>query len=91
VLDLLLQYMHRQRQPDLGDVDFQTLAELAEAAEKYEVYSAMTVYMGYAIKNHAAEVLRYAFKYDYPKVMDVAAPLTINMSVQTAGQRHPAY
>jgi hypothetical protein len=43
VLDLLLQYMYRQRQPDLEKVDFQILAELAEAAEKYEVYSAMTV------------------------------------------------
>jgi hypothetical protein len=50
VLDLLLQFMYRQRQPDLEEVDFQTLSELAEAAEKYEVYSAMTVcsiHMGY--------------------------------------------
>ena len=50
VLDLLLQFMYRQRQPDLGEINFQTLAELAEAAEKYEVYSAMTVcsmHMGY--------------------------------------------
>jgi hypothetical protein len=38
VLDLLLQYMHRQRQPDLRSVDFHTLADLAEAAEKYEVF-----------------------------------------------------
>jgi hypothetical protein len=36
VLDLLLQYMYRQRQPDLEDVDFQASADLAEAAEKYE-------------------------------------------------------
>ena len=43
VLDLLLQYMYRQRQPDLADVEFPILADLAEAAEKYEVYSAMTI------------------------------------------------
>ena len=40
VLDLLLQYMYHQHQPDLEDVDFQVLAE---AAEKYEVYSATAV------------------------------------------------
>ena len=50
VLDLLLQFMYHQCQPDLGEINFQMLAELAEAAEKYEVYSAMTVcsmHMGY--------------------------------------------
>ena len=43
VLDLLLQYMYHQHQPDLEDVDFQVLAEAAEVAEKYEVYSATAV------------------------------------------------
>jgi hypothetical protein len=40
VLELLLQYMYRQPQPDLQKVDFKILAEVAEAAEKYQVYSA---------------------------------------------------
>ena len=43
VLDLLLQYMYRQPQPDLRNVRFSTLEALAEAAEKYQVYSATTV------------------------------------------------
>ena len=43
VLDLLLQYMYRQPQPDLKKADFETLAGVAEAAEKYQVYSATTV------------------------------------------------
>src|ERR1700729_210184 len=43
VLDLLSQYMYHQHQPDLEDVDFQVLAEAAEVAEKYEVYSATAV------------------------------------------------
>ena len=42
-LDLLLQFMYRQRQPDLAIVAFEILSELAEAAEKYEVYSAMAM------------------------------------------------
>jgi hypothetical protein len=41
VLDLLFQYMYRQPQPDLKSVDFPIFAGLAEAAEKYVVYSAL--------------------------------------------------
>jgi hypothetical protein len=43
VLELLLQYMYHQPQPDLKNVEFATLAALAEAAEKYQVYSATTI------------------------------------------------
>ena len=42
-LELLFQYMCRQRQPDLSRLRPQELAKLAEAAEKYQVYSAMEV------------------------------------------------
>lgn len=40
VLELLLQFMRRQRQPSFKDVDFNVLDGLAEAAEKYEVFRA---------------------------------------------------
>jgi hypothetical protein len=43
VLELLLQYMYRQPQPDLRQVKFFDLAGLAEAAEKYQVYSAIEI------------------------------------------------
>lgn len=43
VLDLLLQFMYPQPQPELSKVDFQILAPLAEAAEKFEVFPAMVV------------------------------------------------
>jgi len=42
-LELLFQYVYRQRQPDLSDIDAEELAMLAEAAEKYSVYAAMEV------------------------------------------------
>ena len=38
-LPLFLQYVHHHRQPDLSLVPFITLKALAEAVEKYEVYS----------------------------------------------------
>jgi hypothetical protein len=41
VLDLLFQFMYPQPQPDLKLVEFATVAALAEAAEKYVVYSAL--------------------------------------------------
>lgn len=43
VLDLLFQFMYRQPQPDLEALEFKTFASLAEAAEKYVVYSALTL------------------------------------------------
>lgn len=43
VLQLLFQYIYPQRHPNLKAIDFTTLAGLAEAAEKYQVYSAMDV------------------------------------------------
>jgi hypothetical protein len=43
VLELLLQFMYRQRQPNLRTIEFTTLAGLAEAAEKYEVFAAIDI------------------------------------------------
>jgi hypothetical protein len=44
-LDLLFQYMYRQPQPNLQLVEFPVFIRLAEAAEKYVVYSALPVIM----------------------------------------------
>lgn len=41
VLELLFQYMYPQRQPDLTEVPFDVISAMAEAAEKYQVFSAM--------------------------------------------------
>jgi gamma-glutamyltranspeptidase len=43
VIKLLLQYMKPGPQPDLSKVDFEDLAGLAEAAQKYVVWSAIEV------------------------------------------------
>ncbi|KAJ7276730.1 hypothetical protein C8J57DRAFT_195549 [Mycena rebaudengoi] len=87
VLALLLRYMHNQRQPDSRQFHFETLAGLAEAAEKYQVYSAMEVCkikMQLSIPLHALDVFIYAAKHDYPDVMDAAAPSTISTPLSTA-------
>lgn len=49
-LELLFQFMYPQRHPNIFDLKIGTLAPLAEAAEKYEVFSAMdmcNLYMRY--------------------------------------------
>jgi len=83
-LDLLLQYMYRQPQPDLQQVDFDTLAGVAEAAEKYQVYAAISIcriFMNLAVPQHPVEVLSYATKHGYQRIMDHAAPRTISMDI----------
>ena len=41
VLRLMLRFAHHTRQPALDDIPFALLASLAEAVEKYMIYSAM--------------------------------------------------
>jgi hypothetical protein len=43
VLDLLLQHIYPGPQPDLREIKFAVLSGVAEAAQKYEVWSAMSV------------------------------------------------
>lgn len=43
VVLLMLQFMHQIRQPTLDNISFSLLASLADAAEKYRIYSAMGV------------------------------------------------
>jgi hypothetical protein len=50
VLLLMLWFMHHVPQPDLQSLPFDTVAQLADAAEKYFIYSAIGVckiYMSY--------------------------------------------
>jgi hypothetical protein len=59
VLELLFQCTRRQRQPNLKQIKFSPLSALAEAVEKYEVYSATEV-----CKAHMTCVL---FLHTFPK------------------------
>jgi hypothetical protein len=43
ILELLFQFIYPQRYPDLGSIEFDVLGKLTEAAEKYQVYSAMNL------------------------------------------------
>ncbi|EDR06543.1 uncharacterized protein LACBIDRAFT_328778 [Laccaria bicolor S238N-H82] len=81
-LELLFQYIYPRRQPLLDDIEFALLASLAEAAEKYEVFAAMTVCyirMSAAKREHPEEIMRYAARHDYKLLLCDVAPLVIRM------------
>ena len=43
VLRVLFGFVHPRRHPDIEELEFKALADVAEAAEKYEVFSAIDI------------------------------------------------
>ncbi|TRM57721.1 hypothetical protein BD626DRAFT_614570 [Schizophyllum amplum] len=79
-LELLLRFVDREEYVNLDDVEFSLLARLAEAAQKYRVYSAMSlcrVFMRAQHDKHPVEVLVYALKHGHDDIVDLAAPHTV--------------
>ncbi|KAJ7431928.1 hypothetical protein B0H11DRAFT_824682 [Mycena galericulata] len=86
VLDLLFQFMYPQLQPDLQTLEFSVMDDLAEAAEKYMVFSALTLCrmkMKYSIPKHALEILNFAVKHGHD-FADEAARQSISRGVGDA-------
>ncbi|KAF8149795.1 hypothetical protein K438DRAFT_1988708 [Mycena galopus ATCC 62051] len=89
VLDLLFQYMYRQPQPDLQLVPFSVFMGLAEAAEKYVVYSALPAVM-IRIKDHITEhplnALNFAAKHGHTELGNEAARLSVSLPISDAAR-----
>ncbi|KAF8159389.1 hypothetical protein B0H34DRAFT_703263 [Crassisporium funariophilum] len=76
VLVVLFQFVCARRHPDLADIAFDLLAEVAEAAEKYQVFSAINTCffrMRDFSQERPAQVLVFADKHAYPKLVQEAA------------------
>jgi len=43
ILEIVFQFVYPRRQPSLKDLDFQTIAAIADAVEKYKVFAAMNL------------------------------------------------
>ncbi|KAJ7165497.1 hypothetical protein C8R43DRAFT_878508, partial [Mycena crocata] len=87
VLDLLFQYMNRQLPPDLDTMDFRICAGLAEAAEKYVVYSALRPCrrrMKESLRDHPLEVLDYAMKHHQFDLVNEAARESMGAEMESA-------
>ncbi|PFH51731.1 hypothetical protein AMATHDRAFT_58584 [Amanita thiersii Skay4041] len=84
ILDLLFVFMYPEPQPDLEKLSFDVLAALAEAAERYQVFSAMAMCKVHMIANvhqHPLEALSYAARHNYEDVLDKAAVVAIERPI----------
>ncbi|KAK7028159.1 hypothetical protein VNI00_014974 [Paramarasmius palmivorus] len=80
VVHLLLQFMHNRPQPDLRSTPFELLSKLAEAAQKYCVYSAIGIcklLMERNAQEHSFEVYVYASRAGYSDIREKAGTLAI--------------
>ncbi|TFK64136.1 hypothetical protein BDN72DRAFT_846886 [Pluteus cervinus] len=92
ILDLLFQFVYPQRYPDIKSLKIDVLSELADAAEKYEVYGAISmcnVIMQFAISKNPVDVFVYATRYNYLDLADEAAPLVLGTPLSVFADKLP--
>ncbi|KAK7436174.1 hypothetical protein VKT23_019250 [Stygiomarasmius scandens] len=81
ILEPLFQFTSPRNQPDLEDLNFKTLMELAEAAEKYVVYSAIrtcVMKMKDFIPTNTWGIFLFASKHDHEALLFSIAPRFLN-------------
>ncbi|KAF8226361.1 hypothetical protein L208DRAFT_1302119, partial [Tricholoma matsutake] len=83
ILDMLFQFCHSDPHSELNDLAFDTLTELAEAAENYKVFSAISVckISMKCFPKHAVDILAYAACHDHRDILDMVAPLVVKKEI----------
>ncbi|EDR09357.1 uncharacterized protein LACBIDRAFT_293853 [Laccaria bicolor S238N-H82] len=77
VLGILFAFLYPKAHPDLHGEPFETVAAVAEAAGKYEVFSAASTCNERLLNflpQHAPEILVHAVKHDYPRLISATLP-----------------
>ncbi|KIK68519.1 hypothetical protein GYMLUDRAFT_154327, partial [Collybiopsis luxurians FD-317 M1] len=90
VVLMLLQFMHRQRWVKSEKIPFGLLHRLAEAAEKYCIFSLMEIcriQMQAAVSQHPLEVFMYASRHGYDDIRDLSAPGTLDLPLESTLRR----
>ncbi|KAF9458580.1 hypothetical protein BDZ94DRAFT_1226088 [Collybia nuda] len=91
-LELLFQFIYPQRHPDLETTPFEVLDPLAEAAEKYEVYSAINICkirMRSFVKEQSLAVMLFAAKHGYYDIVSETASLLLHVPIEEILLRLP--
>ncbi|GLB44796.1 hypothetical protein LshimejAT787_1801330 [Lyophyllum shimeji] len=76
-LELMFRFVYPRLQPTLEGLDFRVLAHLAEAVEKYQIFTGKqlcNLYMSEALPTNAMAILEYSIKHEYPALANRAAP-----------------
>ncbi|KAF8071468.1 hypothetical protein FPV67DRAFT_1481333 [Lyophyllum atratum] len=78
-LELMFRFVYPRLLPSMKGVDFKSLAAVAEAVEKYQIYMGMHVcntYMSQTVPSpeNAITILDYAIKHGYPELANRVAP-----------------
>ncbi|KAF5362236.1 hypothetical protein D9756_001998 [Leucocoprinus leucothites] len=77
VLNILFQFINPGGPPTLRDLSFESLARVTKAAEKYQVFSAMSICserMRALSHQYPKQIFVYGLHYNYPTVLDATAP-----------------
>ncbi|KAJ7816227.1 hypothetical protein B0H14DRAFT_2374717, partial [Mycena olivaceomarginata] len=93
-LELLFQFTYPQRHPTLENASFEILEPLAEAAEKYQVFSAMNIChirLRAFVGVYPLSIAMYAAKRDYPSVLSEVAPAMISIPLIDVVRMLPPY
>ncbi|KAG6896812.1 hypothetical protein C0992_005912 [Termitomyces sp. T32_za158] len=86
-LERLFQYIYPMRYQNVDLLSFEDLSNLAEAAEKYGVYSVMhlcQLRMIQLVSEHPAAILNYAFRHNYPEVMELTLSHLLDVPLDEA-------
>ncbi|KAF9478262.1 hypothetical protein BDN70DRAFT_880225 [Pholiota conissans] len=77
ILAVMFQFVYPRRHPDLEDLVFELVIQVAEAVEKYEVFAAMNtcrLRLRHFITKHAAEVMGHFVRHNYSSMVDECVP-----------------
>ncbi|KAF5328144.1 hypothetical protein D9758_016714 [Tetrapyrgos nigripes] len=84
VLELLFQFTYPQMPPDLDNLEFPELMEVAEAAEKYFVHHARKLCL------YPLEIFAFAAEHDHKKMLYEVAPLLVFKPLSEIAYRIPS-
>ncbi|KAF9458529.1 hypothetical protein BDZ94DRAFT_1325460 [Collybia nuda] len=93
-LELLFQYIYPMPQPDIRSLPFDTVAAVAEAAEKYQVYAAIyncALVMEMTLPDYAHTIFIHGGRHGHKFLLGKAAPYLIGMPLDEMVSELPGH
>ncbi|PPR06027.1 hypothetical protein CVT26_007506 [Gymnopilus dilepis] len=93
ILLLLFQFVSPKRDPEVDGLDIEILVGLAEAAEKYEVFHAMSLcrlQMKTMVAKYPFKILQHASRHDYPNLIQEAVSYLVRLPTADVAEHLPS-